>query len=77
MKEVRRLFNFHMTSDCRSREMLPGEDTGLGNNHTVAVLVPHCADEGTDHPLVVHAGALDADVIGLVDVDGAEVGYVL
>ena len=33
----------------RSREMLLGEDAGLGDHHAVAVLVPHGADEGSDH----------------------------
>ena len=64
-------------SDCRSREMLLGEDAGLGDHQAVAVLVPHGTDEGSDHPLVVHAGALEADVIGLVDVHRPEVGDIL
>ena len=57
--------------------MLLGEDAGLGDHHAVAVLVPHGTDEGSDHPLVVHAGALEADVIGLVDVHRPEVGDIL
>lgn len=57
--------------------MLLGEDAGLGDDHAVPVLVPHGADEGSDHPLVVNICALKADVIGLVDVHRPEVGDIL
>ena len=43
--------------------MLFRENPRLSNNHIVAVLVPHLADYGADHPLMVYVCTLEADVI--------------
>ena len=43
--------------------MLFGEDPCLGNDYVVAFLVPHLANYGADHSLVVYIGAFEADVI--------------
>lgn len=57
--------------------MLFGEDPCLGNDYVVAFLVPHLANYGADHSLVVYIGAFEADVIRLVDIHRFEVGHIL